>query len=106
MYFQFRLSKFLQYSNDLLVETKTHFWLKKEQNWLVSLTIFFHCATILFEYSNDLPVYGLAFGNIHIYQLSLLSREVIFWIWVVIAPVPSHYLLLVPANLGNVGIFQ
>ena len=36
-------------------------------------TIFFPCATILLEYSNDLLVHGLSFWKT--YQLSLFSGE-------------------------------
>ena len=36
-------------------------------------TIFFHCATILLEYSNDLLVHGFSFWKT--YQLSLFSGE-------------------------------
>ena len=38
-----------------------------------NFTIFFYCATILLEYSNDLLVQGLTFWNT--YQLSLFSGE-------------------------------
>ena len=69
-------------------------------------TIFFHCATILLEYSNDLLVHGLSFWKT--YQLSLFSGEFrgVFGFRLLQFLVIAYFLVPFIKSLEIVGIFQ